>query len=198
VRASKHRCRLLTPIKDFRTFERQEIRAVPPRPAHGPLGLLCYKNFAAFLWRIASIGPVLPTPSVFKSFAVNKMPLERHLHTVEVATSKPLTSRCEQPVITQMCVKQLRAMRGMSIFPSERRCLHSPRWNELGLSHLELDLACVSIVGIAEKVRKKFFLKHCYVLRSHRTDHKAQPSGGCMSSNSQFGGVSSVTKGWKT
>jgi hypothetical protein len=34
----------------------------------------------------------------------------------------------------------------------------------------ELDLACVSIVGIAEKVRKKFFLKHCYVLRSHRTD----------------------------
>jgi hypothetical protein len=28
-------------------------------------------------------------PPVFKSFAVNKMPLERHLHTVEVAGSNP-------------------------------------------------------------------------------------------------------------
>ena len=138
-RASKPRCHLRTPINTVRTAE---IWAVPPRPAHGPLGLLCLKKFVAFLWQIAPIAPVLPTPPVFKSFAVNKMPLERHLHTVEVAGSNPLTSRCEQPVITQMCVKQLRAMRGMSIFPSERRCLHSPRWNELGLSHLNRRRVC--------------------------------------------------------
>ena len=43
----------------------------------------------AFLWQIAPIGPVWPTPPVFKSIAVNKMPLERHLHTVEVAGSNP-------------------------------------------------------------------------------------------------------------
>jgi hypothetical protein len=30
----------------------------------------------AFLWQIAPIVPVLPTPSAFKSFAVKKMPLE--------------------------------------------------------------------------------------------------------------------------
>jgi hypothetical protein len=46
------------------------------------------------------------------------MPLERHLHTVEVAGSNPLTSCCEQSVMAQMCVIQLRAMRDMSIFPS--------------------------------------------------------------------------------
>ena len=70
-------------------FEKEETWAVPPRPAHGPLGLLCLKTFVAFLWQIAPIVPVLPTHPVFKSFAVNKMPLECHLHTVEVVGSNP-------------------------------------------------------------------------------------------------------------
>ena len=70
-------------------FEQQESRAVPPRPAHGPLGLL-FKKFVAFLWQIAPIVPVLPTPPIFKPFAVNKMHLQRYLDTVEVRSSNPL------------------------------------------------------------------------------------------------------------
>jgi hypothetical protein len=81
---------------DETPFERQKIRAVPPRPAHGPLGLLGLKSFVAFLWQIAPIGPVWPTPPVFKSIAVNKMPLERHLHTVEVAGSNPAAPTINQ------------------------------------------------------------------------------------------------------
>ena len=40
------------------------------------------KKFAAFLWQISPIVPVLPTRPAYKSFAVNKRRLERHLHTV--------------------------------------------------------------------------------------------------------------------
>ena len=70
-------------------FEQQESRAVPPRPAHGPLGLL-FKKFVAFLWQIAPIVPVLPTPPVYKPFAVNKMLATRYLDTVEVRSSSLL------------------------------------------------------------------------------------------------------------
>jgi hypothetical protein len=70
-------------------FERQESWAVPPRPAHGPLGLL-FKKFVAFLWQIAPIVPVLPTPPVYKPFAVNKMRAKRYLDTVEVRSSSLL------------------------------------------------------------------------------------------------------------
>ena len=64
-------------------FERQESWAVPPRPAHGPLGLL-FKKFVAFLWQIAPIVPVLPTHPIYKPFAVNKMLAKRYLDTAEV------------------------------------------------------------------------------------------------------------------
>jgi hypothetical protein len=70
-------------------FERQESWAVPPRPAHGPLGLL-FKKFVAFLWQIAPIVPVLPTAPIYKPFAVNKMLAKRYLDTVEVSGSSPL------------------------------------------------------------------------------------------------------------
>ena len=70
-------------------FERQESWAVPPRPAHGPLGLL-FKKFVAFLWQIAPIVPVLPTHPVYKPFAVNKMLAKRYLDTVEVRSSSLL------------------------------------------------------------------------------------------------------------
>jgi hypothetical protein len=43
----------------------------------------------AFCWQIAPIGPVLPVLPTDKSFAVNKMPHDCHLHTVEVAGSNP-------------------------------------------------------------------------------------------------------------
>jgi hypothetical protein len=46
------------------------------------------KKFEAFLWQIAPIVPVLPTPPAYKPFAVNKVRVERHLHTVEVVGSK--------------------------------------------------------------------------------------------------------------
>jgi len=69
--------------KSFMPFERQESWAVPPRPAHGPLGLL-FKKFVAFLWQIARIVPVLPTAPIYKPFAVNKMLAKRYLDTVEV------------------------------------------------------------------------------------------------------------------
>jgi hypothetical protein len=52
------------------------------------------KKFVAFLWQIAPIVPVLPTPPVFKFLAVNKMPVER-LHTVEVAGSNPAAPTIE-------------------------------------------------------------------------------------------------------
>jgi len=71
-------------------FERLESWAVPPRPAHGPLGLLGLRKFVAFLWQIAPIVPVLPTPPVYKPFAVNKMPAQRYLDTVEVRSSSLL------------------------------------------------------------------------------------------------------------
>jgi len=48
------------------------------------------KTFVAFLWQIAPIVPVLPTHPAYKSFAVNKTLLERHLHTVEFVGSNPL------------------------------------------------------------------------------------------------------------
>src|SRR5258708_25779696 len=65
-------------------FDR-DLRAVPHRPAL-PARL---EKFVAFLWQIAPIWPVLPTSPAYKSFAVNKMPVARHLHTVEVAGSNP-------------------------------------------------------------------------------------------------------------
>ena len=46
-------------------------------------------KFVAFLWQIAPIVPVLPTPPAHKPFAVNKMPVDCHLHTVEVVGSNP-------------------------------------------------------------------------------------------------------------
>ena len=52
------------------------------------VGLL--KEFAAFLWQIAPIVPVLPTDPANKLFAVNKMPAQRYLDTVEVSGSNPL------------------------------------------------------------------------------------------------------------
>jgi hypothetical protein len=42
------------------------------------------EKFAAFLWQITPIVPVLPTPPANKPFAVNKVCVERHLHTVNV------------------------------------------------------------------------------------------------------------------
>jgi hypothetical protein len=45
--------------------------------------------FVAFCWQIAPIGPVLPVFPTHKSFAVNKVPHDCHLHTVEVAGSNP-------------------------------------------------------------------------------------------------------------
>jgi hypothetical protein len=47
------------------------------------------KKFVAFLWQITPTVPVLPTPPAYKSFAVNKKRLDRHLHTVEVVGSNP-------------------------------------------------------------------------------------------------------------
>ncbi len=47
------------------------------------------KKFVAFLWQIAPIVPVLPTHPAHKPFTVNKMRVERHLHTVEVVGSNP-------------------------------------------------------------------------------------------------------------
>src|SRR5258708_20677786 len=60
-------------------------RAVPHIPAL-PARL---EEFVAFLWQIAPIWPVLPTSPAYKSFAVNKTSVARHLHTVEVAGSNP-------------------------------------------------------------------------------------------------------------
>jgi len=61
------------------------LRAVPHRPAL-PARL---EKFLAFLWQIAPNWPVLPTSPGYKSFAVIKTPVARHLHTVEVAGSNP-------------------------------------------------------------------------------------------------------------
>ena len=55
-----------------------------PRPTW-----LLVEKFVAFLWQIAPIVPVLPTVPTYKPFAVNKMPVECHLHTVEVVGSNP-------------------------------------------------------------------------------------------------------------
>jgi len=42
------------------------------------------KKFVAFLWQIAPIVPVLPTPPMYKPFAVNKMPAKRYLDIITV------------------------------------------------------------------------------------------------------------------
>ena len=47
------------------------------------------KEFVAFLWQIAPIVPVLPTHPTNKPITVNKLPVECHLHTVEVVGSNP-------------------------------------------------------------------------------------------------------------
>src|SRR5260370_34405599 len=72
------------------TMSRQSVldcnlRAVPHMPAL-PARL---EKFVAFLWQIAPFWPVLPTLPAYKSFAVNKTPVARHLNTVEVAGSSP-------------------------------------------------------------------------------------------------------------
>jgi hypothetical protein len=45
------------------------------------------KMFAAFLRQIAPIGPVLPTYPANKSFAVNKMPAQCYLDTIEASVN---------------------------------------------------------------------------------------------------------------
>ncbi len=45
--------------------------------------------FVAFCWQIAPVLPVLPVLPTHKSFAVNKIPHDCHIHTVEVAGSNP-------------------------------------------------------------------------------------------------------------
>jgi hypothetical protein len=49
---------------------------------------LIVEKFAAFLWQIAPIRPVLPTLAVYKPFAVNNERIGRYLPT-EVIGSNP-------------------------------------------------------------------------------------------------------------
>jgi hypothetical protein len=46
-------------------------------------------GFVAFLWQIPPIGPVLPVFPTYNCLAVNNLPVECHLHTVEVQSPSP-------------------------------------------------------------------------------------------------------------
>jgi hypothetical protein len=63
-------------------FERRGKLGCSATASPRPTWFDCLNKFAAFLWQIAPIGPVLPTSPVYKPFAVNKERLERYLDTV--------------------------------------------------------------------------------------------------------------------
>lgn len=59
------------------------------------------ESFAAFLWQMAPIVPVLPTHPANKPFAVNKVPALRYLDTVEVKSSNLLLPTTSSPTYGQ-------------------------------------------------------------------------------------------------
>ncbi len=60
---------------------------VPREPTHCPRQYAM--AFVAFLWQVPPFRPVLPVLPSNIPFAVNKLALARHLHTVEVVGSNP-------------------------------------------------------------------------------------------------------------
>src|ERR1700722_10399812 len=64
--------------------------------------------FVAFCWQIAPVLPVLPVLPTHKSFAVNKIPHDCHLHTVEVAGSNPAAPTNKATKINSLRMHSLR------------------------------------------------------------------------------------------